>query len=157
MVDLEQQLLYDHWANVQSLTAMEGAATPPETALRIAGHVVGVGEMWLARAELRDPAFTVWPQISIKKLGEQLNRSIESWLKVARAGSDHVIAYRNRLGERMESSLAEIVLDLAVHGAHHRGQIAILLRQHGYEPPRSTDFVPWLRFRAVIARQNNAG
>jgi hypothetical protein len=51
MVDLEQQLLYDHWANVQSVTAMEGVATPPETALRIAGHVVGVGEM-------------CWPELS---------------------------------------------------------------------------------------------
>jgi hypothetical protein len=71
------RILYDHWANVQSVTAMEGAATPPETALRIAGHVVGVGEMWLARAELRDPAFAVWPRIGIKKLGEQLDCSVK--------------------------------------------------------------------------------
>jgi hypothetical protein len=47
----------------------------------------------LARAELRDPALAVWPQIGIKELGEQLNCSIESWLKIARAGSDRVVAY----------------------------------------------------------------
>jgi hypothetical protein len=46
------------------------------------------------------------------------------------------------LGRPVEISDQDVILELAFHGAHHRGQIAM---QAGYDPPGSTDFIPAMR------------
>jgi uncharacterized damage-inducible protein DinB len=53
--------------------------------------------------------------------------------------------YKNTKGEKCVNTYIEVVLELISHGAHHRGQIELLLRQAGLEPPISTDFIPALR------------
>jgi uncharacterized damage-inducible protein DinB len=42
--------------------------------------------------------------------------------------------------------VAECLLQLALHSAHHRGQVAAWLREAGGEPPL-TDFIAWVWMR----------
>jgi hypothetical protein len=58
--------------------------------------------------------------------------------------------YPSGHGQAFSSSIYEVVVELLSHGAHHRGQIALLLRQGGHEPPASTDFIPALRSARFI-------
>ena len=54
------------------------------------------------------------------------------------------IAYRNSAGHAYENSAADIVIHTGMHGEHHRGQIARLLRAAGREPPY-TDYIQYVR------------
>jgi len=51
-----------------------------------------------------------------------------------------------RLGSAGPATVAECLLQLALHSAHHRGQVAAGLREAGGEPPL-TDFIAWVWMR----------
>jgi uncharacterized damage-inducible protein DinB len=48
-----------------------------------------------------------------------------------------------RFGTINPATLAETILQLAVHSAHHRGQVATRIRERGGEPP-TIDFLAWV-------------
>lgn len=48
-----------------------------------------------------------------------------------------------RFGSAKPASLADSILQLALHTAHHRGQVVARLRELGSEPPL-TDFIAWI-------------
>ncbi len=50
------------------------------------------------------------------------------------------LSYENLQGERWEYSLGHMLQHVANHSSYHRGQVAMLLRQLGREPP-ATDFL----------------
>jgi len=54
------------------------------------------------------------------------------------------VTYRNSKGRRYESSVADIVMHVSMHGGYHRGQIARQLRAAGREPPY-TDYIQFTR------------
>ena len=51
-----------------------------------------------------------------------------------------------RFGSAAPATLAETILQVAMHTAYHRGQIATRLRELGGEP-QSTDFIMWIWMR----------
>jgi uncharacterized damage-inducible protein DinB len=53
------------------------------------------------------------------------------------------VSYDNLEGLRWAYSLAEMMQHLVNHSSYHRGQVAVLLRQHGQAPP-ATDFLVFL-------------
>ena len=77
-----------------------------------------------------------------------MNRGFDEW-RTALRGPEETFAYRSGKGELCGNTWTEVVLELLAHGAHHRGQIAVLLRQAGIEPPVSTDLIPALRLLRV--------
>ncbi len=50
---------------------------------------------------------------------------------------------KKRLGYMGTATLSDTVLQVALHTAHHRGQVLMHLRQLGAEPPL-TDFIAWV-------------
>ena len=52
--------------------------------------------------------------------------------------------YRNTRGEEFENAVEEILTQVFLHSAYHRGQIASTLRDAGHEPAL-TDFIHALR------------
>ena len=54
------------------------------------------------------------------------------------------VAYSNSAGVAFHSTVEDILLQVAMHGSYHRGQIALLLRQEGAEPA-ATDFIGFAR------------
>ena len=52
--------------------------------------------------------------------------------------------YRSTEGVRYRDTVEDILTQLHGHSLYHRGQIAMLLRSAGVEPPE-TDFVFWAR------------
>jgi len=48
-----------------------------------------------------------------------------------------------RLGSAAPATVGESILQLALHTAHHRGQVATRLRESGGEPPL-IDFIAWV-------------
>jgi uncharacterized damage-inducible protein DinB len=48
-----------------------------------------------------------------------------------------------RFGSMAPTTVGECILQLALHTAHHRGQVMTVLRESGCEPP-TIDFIVWL-------------
>jgi uncharacterized damage-inducible protein DinB len=87
------------------------------------------------------PALADWTRANYQELhtfaqglaSETLSRTLEfPW-------SREVIA---RLGSAGPATLGESVLQVALHSAYHRGQVATRIRELGGEPPL-TDFIAW--------------
>ena len=145
MVQLKQLLQFDRWANQQTLDALEQSSPIPEKALQIAAHLVGINEMWLSRAESRGPALDAWPHLAGPDIQQHLQTQSDRWISLVESDPQKVFRYKNRRGEETQSALADLVFEIILHAAHHRGQIALLLRQHASNPPASTDYIPALR------------
>lgn len=134
MGDLDRLLAYDDWANREALASLRGV--PP----RRLAHIVGAQHTWLQRLT-GGPAAEVWPELDPAAIAVQLDLLRPRWQDVLRTDDlDRVVAYTNTKGRRFESTVGEILLHVALHGAYHRGQIAADVRAAGKEPA-FTDFI----------------
>lgn len=106
MMDLNACIRYDHWANNESLRAITNAKNQNVRALQIAGHILGISEMWLSRVEVRSSMLGSWPSLTpeaIRGLQEQLTNT---WLKIVADSHEYrVVTYRNRSGQQVANRL----------------------------------------------------
>ncbi len=142
--DFKRLFDYEAWANGETLASLRAAAKPPEKARKLLGHILGAGRLWLSRIEgaVKPPA--VWPELSLEESArgvEELRGCWRAFLERADAAElSRSVAYTNSKGERWESSVADILTHVVLHGTYHRGQIAAVLRDAGWEPAY-TDFI----------------
>lgn len=152
MVSPQRQIKFEHWANVQSLEAIIAAQQAVPEALSLLAHSVAMSNFWAARVEGAPANVDPWPILTASELDAELLRLRDRWLGLAGCTAmDAQIQYRNGAGEDCFNFFDEILQEIFLHGAHHRGQIALVLRSKGCEPPRSTDFIPALRTQAFRA------
>jgi uncharacterized damage-inducible protein DinB len=136
-------LHYDAWANGETLSSL-GRGEPPAKALRWMAHIVGSGELWLARLRDEPPGLAVWPDLDLQGCAAGIVRLAERWPRYLESVSDGDlgggIAYRNTRGEYWTSTVEDILTHVTMHGAYHRAQIAAAVRESGGEPAY-TDFI----------------
>ncbi len=142
----KQNFQFDYCANMASIEALRHVSSPPSEVLRIAAHIAGIGELWLSRVSRHEPSLAAWPTIQVIDIQSVLARQLERWLSLLDDYSDvSPIGYLTRSGVSVVNTFAEIEQEVLLHSAHHRGQIALLLRQASMDPPASTDYIPTLR------------
>ncbi len=136
------------WADRRVLDALRREAEPPAQARSLYLHVLGAEEIWLARIAGRPPRTPVWPDLPLDeaaaladRLHDELDRLVAG---VDETGLDREVAYTNSAGRAFRTPLGEILLHLCLHGVNHRGQVSLLLRQHGREPV-PTDYIEFVR------------
>jgi uncharacterized damage-inducible protein DinB len=145
------------WADEEVLTALR-SAPPHASALELFAHVVGAEETWLARLEQRAPRAPVWPDLSLDeaaRLATTVHASLAEWLERADdAALEAEMAYTNSAGQRFTTRALDIVMHVMLHGAYHRGQIALLIRQAG-AVPAPTDYVAFVRGAPTATRSSS--
>lgn len=57
---------------------------------------------------------------------------------------DQPITYTNSKGNSFTTALEDVIFHALNHETHHRGQIALVLRESGVAPP-ATDYIFFLR------------
>ena len=142
--------LLDHlaWADRLVLDGLRSSAQPHPRALALYAHVVGAEHVWLSRIRERAPRVAVWPELWLDE-AEALAAENVAGLRALLAGLapedlGREIAYRTSAGDAFRSTIEDILLHVALHGAYHRGQIALVVRDAGGEP-RPTDYVAFAR------------
>jgi uncharacterized damage-inducible protein DinB len=144
MASPQQQIRFEHWANSQSLEAIVAASHDLPEALSL------VVRFWAARVEGTAETFDPWPTLTTPELEAELRRLRDRWLRLSNCTAmDAQVRYESSDGENRSNLFSEVLQEVFLHGAHHRGQIALVLRMKGFEPPRSTDFIPTLRTKAL--------
>lgn len=117
-------------------------------ATRLFAHIAAVEHLWYARITSRKPEHAVWPELPLdvaRTLAAKHAELFEQLVSTSDADAlARVVAYRNSAGRDYANTVSDIVLQTTVHGEHHRGQIARLLRDAGRDPPY-TDYIQFAR------------
>ena len=126
------------WANaLLARTVAEHAPDPRAT--RILAHLYSTEWLWLRRLGAEGPDVTVWPQWTPSESianGEGLGAAWRSLLdRMDGAGLAGSIHYTNTRGEPWSSVVEDVLDHVLLHASHHRGQLVLLLREAGVEPP----------------------
>lgn len=90
----------------------------------------------------------VWPEWTLDEIEAQLPKLRREWKVFLGAKKAPELAlrfqYTNSKGEHFSSTMGDTAIHLAMHGAYHRGQIAMIVRDAAGEPAY-TDFIHAVR------------
>ena len=154
--------LFSHlfWADARALESLRVSDGDTERARELLAHIIGAETVWLARIEGRDPELAVWPTLSLEEC-ETATRRVRAGYEalLARIERDpaeltRMVHYRNSAGLEFDSSVVDILRHVALHGAYHRGQIALLARLGGIAP-QPTDYIAWARGAPAATRTSS--
>lgn len=138
---------HDEWANRTLIEALRKMKAPPPRALEIISHIQGTQWTWLSRMNKTIAPTQVWPGMSLDDCGRESPRLRKAWEQLfASADLDATYPYSNSKGEKFESCIRDTLTHVFLHGHFHRGQIVMLIRQAGGEPPY-IDFIEAVRKR----------
>jgi uncharacterized damage-inducible protein DinB len=152
---LAKLVAHMEWADERALASLRGAAVPHAKAHEIYAHVIGAEHVWLSRIAGRAPRLAVWPTLTLDECeGAGRANAVELRALVASGGAEElqrVVHYTNSAGDAFDSKVEDMLLQLLLHGAYHRGQVAQLLRQGGAEPS-PTDYIAFVRGAPAATR-----
>lgn len=149
-MDSSLSRLFDHlrWADARVEASLTEAVNPPPQTLDLFAHLVAAEHVWLSRIRKKKPDVEVWPKLSLTQCLELATRNADEFSALVESlddiGLDGAVTYRNSAGLEFTSSIRDILLHVALHGAYHRGQIAAAVRAGG-DTPASTDYIAFVR------------
>ena len=138
---------YNAWANRTIITCLERQSVNDEKILSILGHLVSANFIWLNRIKgLPKSEFKLWGNYSLSQLKQMVEDADAQWMDFINSTNDfnRLLKYHNYVGDYFESNVEQIMIHLVNHGSYHRGQVAMLLRQKGFEPV-NTDYITYDR------------
>ncbi len=139
--------LYNAWADSRVLDSIERQNVTDTKILRIFGHLVSAQLIWYNRfMGLPKHRLNLWADYSIDELKSIVAEAAHSWQSFIKTEEtfDRVLKYNNFVGDYYETNIRDLMAHIVNHGTYHRGQVAVLLRERGYEPV-NTDFVTYDR------------
>lgn len=104
-------------------------------------HVLGAERLWLSRFVGNPLDFCAgpedYPDLPSLEMGfAELWPELEMFIAgITPEQLELEIAWTSLAGESFERPLWQPVVHFANHSSHHRGQVVLMLRQLGYEPP----------------------
>jgi uncharacterized damage-inducible protein DinB len=152
--------LFDHlaWADANArdaLRAMPASSAEAARATELFAHVAAAEHVWLSRLMGQPPEHPVWPDLDLATSAALATRTAAELRQyVASLGPEDLaseVDYTNSAGRRFRDRVEDILMHVAMHGAYHRGQIALLTRQGGAEPA-STDYIAFVRGAPAATR-----
>jgi uncharacterized damage-inducible protein DinB len=153
---LQRLMAHMQWADQQVLTRFRDAHAEAEVtnlteAVRLYAHVLGAERVWYLRLQKEDwHVQKVWPTMPLdmcEKMAKENAELFKSYVdKLAEGDLDTLIPYTSSKGDSFNTKVGDILLHVALHGVHHRGQIAVTLRRVGIEPP-VLDYIRFARGR----------
>ena len=149
MLDMVRRLLgHLRWADERALRALRGTASPPGQAVSLYAHLLAAEHVWISRLRGVPASVAIWPELELEGCAALAAENDAALAALADGLSEtelrRVVAYRSSAGDAFETTVEDILLQVATHGSYHRGQIALLLRQAGAEP-LATDFIVYVR------------
>jgi uncharacterized damage-inducible protein DinB len=145
-----------YWADQRVLEALRAATVQSTRALEIYAHVLGAEHVWLSRIRQNPPEYAVWPRLSIDQCANLAAELHEQFRILIDALDENNVLqnvhYRNSAGDEFDSSVADILLQVALHGTYHRGQVALIMRDAGAEPS-PTDYIALARGAPAATRR----
>lgn len=141
---------YTDWGNRRSLDALSMLQPVPEQGLKILSHAVLSQMTHFDRVKQRPARRGFWLQLSPEELQSLIAESTAEWLEFMSSQTETSlqaeIPYVTSRGESFRSSILVIATHMINHSTYHRGQVALIIRNAGGEPPM-TDYLVYARGR----------
>jgi len=145
MHHLKDLMEYNHHANQQFIELFTERGFREEEAIRLFSHLINAHHTWLARIQSKPPMFDIWEIHLVNSFAQVDKNNHQSTFKLlAEQNPDQMVEYNNSSGKRFRNSLQEIFTHIVNHSTYHRGQLARICRQTGYNPP-ATDYIFYKR------------
>lgn len=138
---------YNGWATKRVIGTLVRQQVSDPQILTLLGHVVAAQFLWLHRIKgLPPPDVKLWGDYSLDQLVRMAEKASQQWLEFVESNEnfDREMTYKNYVGEPYTNNVEMIMIHLVNHSSYHRAQIAMLLRQKGFEPI-NTDFITYDR------------
>jgi uncharacterized damage-inducible protein DinB len=138
---------YNAWANGRVVNCLKRQSIKDEKMLSVFGHVLAAQFLWLHRIKgLTPPNVKLWGDYSLETLGKMATDANQQWLEFVEANDsfDRELTYTNYAGDPYVNNVETIMMHLVNHCSYHRAQVAMLLRQKGFEPI-NTDLITYDR------------
>lgn len=138
---------YNQWANSKVVKALNAQQVRDEKILTLMGHIVAAQFLWLHRIEGLPPAkVLLWGEYELEKVTSMAEEVGKLWLEFIESADsfNRELSYTNYVGDPYTQNVETIMIHLVNHSSYHRAQIAMLLRQKGFEPV-NTDFITYDR------------
>jgi uncharacterized damage-inducible protein DinB len=147
---------YNAWANHRVMNCLDRQQVDDEKILRIFGHSLAAQLIWLHRIKgLEKSPLKLWDDYSLLELKKIESEASDRWTRFVEEENsfDRVLKYTNYTGMYFETNVTDLMAHLVNHSTYHRGQVAVLLREKGFEPI-NTDFVTYDRIRTGQLSEN---
>jgi uncharacterized damage-inducible protein DinB len=138
---------YNAWANQRVVFCLKRQSIKDEKILSVFGHVLAAQFLWLHRIKgLTPPSVKLWGEYSLETLEKMATDANQQWLEFVEATDsfDRELTYTNYTGDPYVNNVETIMMHLVNHCSYHRAQVAMLLRQRGFEPI-NTDLITYDR------------
>lgn len=138
---------YNAWANRRVISCLEKQQVADEKILTVFGHLMAANFIWLNRIKgLPKSKYELWGKYELEVLRSMVEEADQEWMSFIHEHEsfDRLMKYHNYVGDYFENNVQQIMIHLVNHGTYHRGQVALLLRQKGFEPV-NTDFITYDR------------
>lgn len=138
---------YNAWSNKRVIDTLIRQNINDEKILTIMGHIVAAQFLWLHRIKGLPPAkVKLWGKYTLEKVTDMAEEVGKLWIDFVEANEDfnRELTYHNYVGDPYTNNVESIMIHLVNHSSYHRAQIAMLLRQKGFEPI-NTDFITYDR------------
>ena len=143
------------WADEHVLQSLRDAGDDASQAEELFAHILGSEIVWLSRIQGRQSDVPVWPSLSLDEcaaLAARVRGEYDRLLaSLDEQGLSRLVHYRNSAGLEFDSKVEDMLVHVALHGAYHRGQIALLLRAGG-STPAATDYIAFVRGAPAATR-----
>jgi uncharacterized damage-inducible protein DinB len=138
---------YNAWSNARVLKCLQQQGVTDEKILTLMGHIVAAQFLWLHRIKgLPAPDVKLWGNYTLDQAKAMADDAGKKWLHFVESEDNfnRELSYTNYVGEPYTNNVETIMIHLINHSSYHRAQIAMLLRQKGFEPI-NTDFITYDR------------
>ena len=138
---------FNAWANERVIACLKQQDVKDEKTLSVFGHVLAAQFLWLHRIKgLTPPNVKLWGVYSLDTLEKMVVDANQQWLDFVESNDnfDRELTYTNYTGDPYTNNVESIMMHLVNHCSYHRAQVALLLRQQGFEPI-NTDLITYDR------------
>lgn len=138
---------FNIWADGRVLTTLKKQSVKDEKILSLLGHYIVAQFLWLHRIKgLPAPDYKLWGNYPLEQLEKMSAEIGKLWLQFVESNNDfnRELTYRNFAGDLYSNNVEMIMIHVVNHSSYHRAQIALLLRQQGFEAI-NTDFITYDR------------
>jgi uncharacterized damage-inducible protein DinB len=148
MLELFRRLfVYDQWSIARSLSTLDPSVG--SQAKLLLSHILLAEAIWLKRLNGEDSSdIPTSRELSFEECERQLAGLSRDYIKFVDSLSEdsltRPITYKNTKGIEFTTPVSDILMHVAMHGAYHRGQIALLVRNSG-GTAANTDYITFTR------------